>query len=399
MPGLIDTHVHLAIYMPTNDKGEVILDTLSTLGWILAGGVTTVRDAYSNRNEQNYQVLCEANTSGKIVVPRIYISSLPDSAAMARLGTHTVGETIERLRHMGVNGIKVIGLLHDKALEVIAAAGRAGMPVYGHISAWRNDTTWENFAMSAARAGISGIMHVGQLRSMRDTVGVALPISWGKSTLAEKTVWNLLNLSHWINSDVNSEQVLIDTMVSRSIWLEPTLTVLYSRDILDSLCGDRYDYEEVRRYYGGWPKSTSRAHLTPQQEDSVRRICRGIHGFIQRFYQAGGLILAGTDFVPSPPVGVAEEIRLLVKAGLPPIAALRAATINAARALQMDDQIGAVEEGKLADLLILNDSPIDEITNVRKVWGVVANGRYLDRAALDTLLATDTSPVNEEMKK
>lgn len=115
--------------------------------------------------------------------------------------------------------------------------------------------------------------------------------------------------------------------------------------------------------------------------------------FIKRFYGAGGMVLAGTDEVPFPPFGVSEEMRLLVAAGLPPLAALQAATINAARAMRWDRRLGTIEVGKLADLVLLDANPLEDITNVRRIHAVVADGRLFDRAALDTFLARVGTPM------
>jgi imidazolonepropionase-like amidohydrolase len=106
------------------------------------------------------------------------------------------------------------------------------------------------------------------------------------------------------------------------------------------------------------------------------------------------MVLAGSDAIPFPPLGVTEELWLLVEAGLPPLAALQAATINAARAMRMEDRLGSVEEGKLADLLLLDANPLHDIRNVRTVNAVVTNGRLLDRATLDRLLARLGTPAS-----
>ena len=115
--------------------------------------------------------------------------------------------------------------------------------------------------------------------------------------------------------------------------------------------------------------------------------------FIKRFYEAGGMVLAGTDEAPFPPFGVTEEMRLLVDAGLTPLAALQAATINAARAMHWEDRLGSVEVGKLADIVLLDANPLEDITNVRKIHAVVADGRFLDRTTLDAFLSRVGTPI------
>jgi imidazolonepropionase-like amidohydrolase len=67
--------------------------------------------------------------------------------------------------------------------------------------------------------------------------------------------------------------------------------------------------------------------------------------------------------------------------------ALQTTTLNPAKFLGMDDQLGTVEKGKLADLVLLDANPLDDIRNTQKIAAVIVNGRYLSRAELDKILA------------
>jgi imidazolonepropionase-like amidohydrolase len=98
-------------------------------------------------------------------------------------------------------------------------------------------------------------------------------------------------------------------------------------------------------------------------------------------HRAGVHIMAGTDapLRNSPPgFGLHEELALLVRAGLSPHAALVAATLEPARFLGMQDSLGVVETGKLADLVLLNANPLDDIRNTRRISVVIANGRLYE---------------------
>jgi imidazolonepropionase-like amidohydrolase len=76
-----------------------------------------------------------------------------------------------------------------------------------------------------------------------------------------------------------------------------------------------------------------------------------------------------------------------VQAGFTPAEALKTATYNPAKFMGMLDRLGTVEKGKLADLVLLDANPLEDIHNTQKIRAVVLNGRYLDRTALDKLLA------------
>jgi imidazolonepropionase-like amidohydrolase len=106
--------------------------------------------------------------------------------------------------------------------------------------------------------------------------------------------------------------------------------------------------------------------------------------------RAGVELLAGTDMPKPfllPGFSLQDELVLLVEAGLTPIEAIKTATINPARFLGKAKELGTVEKGKLADLVLLDANPLSDIRNTQKINAVVVNGRLLDRKALDDLLA------------
>jgi predicted amidohydrolase YtcJ len=102
------------------------------------------------------------------------------------------------------------------------------------------------------------------------------------------------------------------------------------------------------------------------------------------------VLLAATDVdIPLgvPGLSLHEELATLVEAGLTPLEALRAATLDPARVLGLADSLGKVESGKLADLVLLDANPLEDIRNTRRIRAVVADGRLYRRADLDRLLA------------
>jgi imidazolonepropionase-like amidohydrolase len=90
--------------------------------------------------------------------------------------------------------------------------------------------------------------------------------------------------------------------------------------------------------------------------------------FVHRFWRAGGTVIAGSDGVPFAPLGVIHEVELLAgRARLSPLAALQAATLNAAAALGLEHDVGTIEVGKLADLLLLDADPLRELAALRRI--------------------------------
>lgn len=108
-----------------------------------------------------------------------------------------------------------------------------------------------------------------------------------------------------------------------------------------------------------------------------------------RMAATGASFLAGTDAACEgglPGFSLHDELALLVDTGLSPAAALRAATWEPARYLAATDSMGNVTAGMLADLVLLDAKPLEDIPNPRRVRAVIVNGRLLDRAAIDAVL-------------
>src|SRR5262249_16467847 len=102
---------------------------------------------------------------------------------------------------------------------------------------------------------------------------------------------------------------------------------------------------------------------------------------IGALHRAGIPIVAGTDQA-GPGHSLHREIELYVKAGFTPMEAIQAATIVPARVMKVDKEVGTIEVGKRADLIVLEGNPLESISNVRKVKLVIANGRLHDSAQL-----------------
>jgi hypothetical protein len=88
-----------------------------------------------------------------------------------------------------------------------------------------------------------------------------------------------------------------------------------------------------------------------------------------------------------PGFSLHEEMEWLVKAGLTPLEALRAATLNPARCLGKEKELGTVGRGKLADLVFLDANPLEDIRNTQRIAAVVANGRYMGKSGLQKMLS------------
>jgi imidazolonepropionase-like amidohydrolase len=110
---------------------------------------------------------------------------------------------------------------------------------------------------------------------------------------------------------------------------------------------------------------------------------------VDLMHGAGVPIAAGTDTpigFAAPGYSLHTELEMLVRAGLSPIEALRSATLRPAEFFGLEGEMGTIEPGRLADLVLLAEDPLEDIGNTRSVQAVVTRGRLLDRTELDALV-------------
>jgi hypothetical protein len=179
----------------------------------------------------------------------------------------------------------------------------------------------------------------------------------------------------------------IQTLARNKTWVTPTLIVYQPyAHAFDSAS----THPEWARYVpgivqGGWVRR-ARA-LRPS--DSM--VVRSYFSFDRTgaLKKAGVRLLAGTDMPQAfvfPGFSLHEELALLVRSGLTPLEALRAATYNPAEFFGSLDSLGTIGRNKVADLVLLDGNPLSDIRNTRRISAVIANGRLFDRPALDQLL-------------
>jgi len=121
-------------------------------------------------------------------------------------------------------------------------------------------------------------------------------------------------------------------------------------------------------------ESEAPAEVLAMLMDALLKLVGGLH-------RAGVRIVAGTD-VGVPGHTLHRELELYVKAGLTPLEAIQAATITPARVMKLENEVGTIEPGKRADLIILEGDPLENISNIRKVSFVMTQGRLFDCAKL-----------------
>jgi len=126
----------------------------------------------------------------------------------------------------------------------------------------------------------------------------------------------------------------------------------------------------VRDGYAARTWTTWMKVMTPVAQENLRQIV-----------EAGGSIVLGSDQSSGP--ASHRELELMVAGGIPALEAIRIGTLNAAAFLGKEREVGSVEEGKLADLVLLNSDPLENISNAQDIAMVIKGGVVVDRDALD----------------
>jgi len=194
--------------------------------------------------------------------------------------------------------------------------------------------------------------------------------------------------------DAGREASLTQLLVAHQTWQCPTLFWERGQWLVDAIDVTRDpdgQYAPVSWRDKSWPRFT-RSILEQLDTDPLavrQRFVDHELGLVRRLHDAGLAVLAGTDTPAGvdviPGASLHHELARFVDAGFTPLAALQTATINPARFLGRSD-LGTVEPGKLADLVVLDKNPLADIANTRAIAAVVVAGRYLGRGELDAIL-------------
>ncbi len=388
IPGLIDGHVHLVHILRTL---HITADELFPL--FLAQGITTLRNVGDEVVAQKLlQKAAAANPAG---APRIVMGSLlvdgnpPYHAFISWPITDPakVPAFVDDMTAWGVQTFKIyVGASRPVGQALIREAHRRGKWVTAHLA-------WDYRAQDAVADGIDSLEHVGALFEFvlpPETPRWPPPAERAGRPAAELAALERRLLEIKANVDLADPRVtaLIAALVEHKVAVVPTLVVYRNWMLLRDL-PEVQQHPDLAglpaRLREGWTRSADAQPLDPATLDLRRRQFAKLQELTGLLYRAGVELMAGTDtpvqFCP-PGGAMHQELELLVAAGLPPAAALLAATRNNARAIGQADQLGTIEPGKLADLVILDADPLLDIRNTRRIHRVIHAGFVVDPAAL-----------------
>lgn len=379
IPGLWDMHVHMF-----NDGW----DTESVLNLFLANGVTGVRDLGSNL--ERILALRQQIRSGSVLGPRMVVSG------PAIVGSPTPEEARARVRLLkeaGVDTIKLYSYLSPPAFfAAIDEAKKQGLPAVGHVP-------FSVDASEAAKAGLKSIEHLeGVVIDSTDRADafreeISERIREGKQGVEVPQIE--VDQTERYRDSFSAERLrqLSAQFVRYQTWHCATLISPESAGHLADAVQDGFASYPYLRYVSPAREASWRRQLSSMfSADQVPNI--KIYAAYKRVLTAamhrdGVAFLAGTD-APAPGqvpgFSLHDELALLVAVGFSPLEALRTATLNPARFLAMENELGKVERGGLADLVLLEANPLEDIDNARRISAVIANGKLLAKDALQAML-------------
>ena len=376
IPGLWDMHVHTVFgdWLPRNEQ--------LVLPLFVANGVTGVRDMGGDLpvlKQWRAQI-----AAGRLLGPRMVIAGpmldgptprFPSSAPVANAADGR--KIVDDLKAQGVDFIKIQSLIpRDGYFATAEEAKKLGIPFVGHVpDAVR--------AVEASNAGQKSIEHF-------------TGIFEGCSTIEEQLIKGPKTLGQNVATyDAARAKTLIALMAKNRTWQVPTLVWERGQWLVDDI---DLSHDPLTKYAPpAWKERTwpmfVEAILKDMDTDPLpvrKKFVQMELDMTRAMFLAGVPFMAGTDTAAGvhvfPGFSLHEELALFVRAGLTPMQALQTATRNPAEFLGRLADIGTVEKGKLADLVLLDANPLDEIGNTRRIHAVVLAGRYFDRAALDRML-------------
>jgi hypothetical protein len=375
IPGLWDMHVHWY------NKDTFTLFT--------ANGVTGIRQMFGNPYLLGWRQEIE---KGSLSGPRMILASPiidgPQPVWPNSIEVRTEDEgrkAVRKVQNWGADFVKIYALLPRDAYFAIAdEAKKQGLTFAGHVP----------LSLSPSEASAAG------QRSIEHLTGILIECSDNEADLRKELVQRRRARAEAIALETYSDRKaaeLFALFVKNETWQCPTLTVMRSNaDVGD----ENFRRDERLKFIPSGMKDRWSMRIANHNDPNfagAKKVFQKELEIVGAMQKAGVQLLAGTDTGNPfcfPGFSLHDELALLVAAGLTPVEALRSATINPAKFLDLDRTLGTIERGKIADLVLLDANPLVDIRNTQKINAVITNGRLLDRKALKKMLAQAEAATN-----
>jgi imidazolonepropionase-like amidohydrolase len=394
IPGLWDMHVH-----PHSPQD---------MSLFIANGITGIRIMWGDREDF---VSRKERDAGKLLAPHMEIASPiidgPKPFWPGSVSVSTEAEAravVDKAKAMGADFVKVYSLLpREEFLAIADEAKKQNIPFAGHVP-------MSVSAQEASNAGMKSIEHLTGVMQACSTISAELNKA-SEADLEEhiRTGNHLFEgprvhaLHGQMFATCNPEKAteLFDVFKRNSTWQVPTLTLwrmFSSINDASFVNNPALRFVSVRERQSWDQAAVSKNSVEVNAALSKSEFQKDLQ-LVSAMQKAGVGILAGTDTGNPyciPGFALHDELQLLVQAGLTPLQALQAATTNPARFIGNETDFGAIKPGELANLVLLDANPLDNIANTTKIAAVVLDGQFLDRAVLDAMLAKVAALANRK---
>lgn len=383
IPGLWDMHVHI-------EGEDLVEDNKALFPVYIAYGITTVRDMASDLGEQVLRWRDDIN-EGKLPGPQIFTAGRKLEGVnsiwkgdLEIANEEELDQMLDKLEAYQVDLVKITEntLSGELFLKSVKASKKRGFMVSGHVPI---DLT----VMELVAEGFTSIEHASYLLRLganEDSIVRLL-----KSGAITKSAAN-----EYYNSNFNQEKAnkAYQELSEFNMAVTPTLIGGKQLAFLDENNHSQDDFLKLltNRFTSNYQWRIDRmANDTPEQKQARKDRYERIADQLPYLQAAGIVILAGSDAAALntfvyPALALHEELVLFQDAGLTPLQILQSATINGAKLMGKYDMLSTVEVGKEADLIILNNNPLEDISATQDIQAVINNGKYFDRRKLDQLL-------------
>ena len=388
IPGLSDMHVHIAGVSADPAWSKDVL-----LPLLLANGITGVRDMGGD-----LEVLLSWKhdiESGKLLGPHIVAAGpwlagggrkTPEQFPVANVGEARAA--VRELKQRGADFIKIISLPSREALFAVAEEARKqGISFAGHLPL-------DVSAAEASDAGMHSIEHFyysAFALSLSTKEEALRPLLIAAERKRDSAAAATITSDAIASYGPEKAAVLWSKLKANGTRVTPTLEGIYVAGPPSTIAADRSSLTFIPvPVLKAWRSGVADNSAASARVNTVAKLSENDWKLTGEIETAGVRLLAGSDSLDEgviPGFSLHLELSQLVKAGLTPMEAIHAATAEAAEFLGRTKDFGIVETGKVADVILLEANPVENIANTRKILAVIRDGRYFDRAALDSLLA------------
>ena len=376
IPGLLDVHTHAYTQL-----GGIEVDLAHYFKMFLAGGVTTVRTL---GNMEPVRAMKTEIDTGRADGPNIVIGTdcfeeapgFPKVARCTMINTPLEArEFVRDAAYQGADWIKFYNYGDEDVVRaVIEESRKHGSKVTGHFAMLG--------AAEASRLGVDSLEHtVALLQGALDYEDAIAMTDIGYYRLF--VLWPRVNqekLDAIFEVLIENGTVVVPTLTIQNVLADPEGIAERSAEWFDL-----YQPEIRDAFLGGLQRVPPVFNFSPV-EDEARESIREQARQMARFVSMGGIVAAGTDLGPAPPVvpglSIHQELEYFVDAGMSPLTALRTATTVAAELLGWEDRFGSIEIGKQADIVALDRNPLVDISALSEMDTVVKAGKVFKVDAL-----------------